>query len=68
MINKENKERLYNSVTWLLDGTFKTCPHDHYQLFVIEGKCAGKLYFAGIFLLKAKNQKTCTSALEMLKK
>ncbi|KAF9762292.1 hypothetical protein NGRA_2117, partial [Nosema granulosis] len=58
LINEENISHLRHSEIWYMDGTFKSCPFDFYQVYIIHASIYGKTYSLLYALLdrKTKNQ------------
>jgi hypothetical protein len=61
-------EYLNKSETWLIDGTFKSCPREFNQLFTVNFCLFGKVFPAIFVLMLSQSMKSYEKVFEILKK
>lgn len=68
MFNELFVENIQKSKIWLCDGTFKSCPVNFYQVFIIHCSIYDSFLPMVYFFLPDKQEKTYFNALIELKK
>ncbi|KAG0440788.1 hypothetical protein DMUE_1492 [Dictyocoela muelleri] len=67
MMNENSKIHLQRAKIWLIDGTFKSCPPEFYQIFVIHTKILGKILPMAYILLKNKTKEQYIKMFSLVK-
>ncbi|KAG0426628.1 hypothetical protein DMUE_5957, partial [Dictyocoela muelleri] len=68
LMNENSKIHLQRAKIWLIDGTFKSCPSEFYQVFIIHTNILGKVLPMAYILLKNKTKEQYIKMFSLIKK